>query len=193
MVPGDIPPALYTLYPHLLVRPVTAIFNKITRTSTWPRSWKTEYVTVIPKTTDPQEPSECRNISCTNYLSKLYESFVLEWSRVQVRPGLNQYRGEKGASATQLLIEVLYDTTRTLEDNRAGVVLSAIDFSKAFNRLDHQKCLKTFANKGASNEILGLLASFLGGREMTVKFGQERSDPRPVNAGAPQGSVLALA
>ena len=114
MVPGDIPPALFKLYPHLLAGPVTAIFNRITRSGSWPKSWKTEYVTIIPKTKDPQEPSDCRNISCMNYLSKLYESFVLEWSREQVRPGLNQYGGEREASATQLLIEVLYDTTQAL-------------------------------------------------------------------------------
>ena len=83
---------------------------------------------VISKTKDPQQPSDCRNISCTNYLSKLYELFVLDWSREEVRLSLNQYGGEKGASATQLLIEVLYDTTKALEDNRAAVDLSAIDF-----------------------------------------------------------------
>ena len=174
----------------MLARPVTAIFNLITKTSTWPACWKVEYVTVIPKVKDPQQPSDCRNISCTNYLSKLYESFVLDWSREQVKPKQNQYGGEKGASATQLLIEVLYDITSALEDNRAAVVLSAIDFSKAFNRLDHQKCLQAFADKGASTQILNLLASFLGGRTMTVKVEQERSAPRAVNAGAPQGSVL---
>ena len=156
----------------------------------WPTKWKTEYVTVIPKNNDPQEPSECRNISCTNFLSKLYESFLLTWSREEVSPKLNQFGGEAGASATQLLIEVIDDVTKSLEDNRAGVVLSAIDFSKAFNRLDHDKCLRSFANKGSSTQILRLLAAFMAGRQMIVRIDQEQSDARPVNAGAPQGSVL---
>ena len=189
-VPGDIPSVLYKMYPRELAKPITAIFNKITRQSCWPDKWKIEYVTVIPKVRDPQQPSDCRNISCTNYLSKLYESFVMDWSREEVRPDHNQYGGEKNASATQLLIEVISDVTTALEDNRAGVVLSAIDFSKAFNRLDHQKCLQSFANKGASTQVLNLLASFLQGRTMTVKVGQTKSTPKPVNAGAPQGSVL---
>ena len=123
-------------------------------------------------------------------MSKLYESFVLEWSREEVLPKSNQYGGEKGASSTQLLIEVISDITGTLEDNRAASVLSAIDFSKVFNRLDHEKCLKTFSNKGASTQILALLTAFLSGRKMTVRVGTESSQLRNVNAGAPQGSVL---
>ena len=98
--------------------------------------------------------------------------------------------GEKGASATQLLIEVVNDITSAMEDNRAGVVLSAIDFAKAFNRLDHSHCLGAFAKKGSSTQVLSLLSAFLMGRTMTVRVGKAMSTPRLVNAGAPQGSVL---
>lgn len=99
-VPGDITSVLYELYPQDLAIPIAHIFNMITRQCSWPVQWKVEYVTVIPKAKDPQQPSECGNISCTNYLSKLYEFFVLDWSQEEVRPEKNQYGGEKGASAT---------------------------------------------------------------------------------------------
>ena len=101
-------------------------------------------------------------------------------------PKLNQYGGEPGASSTQLLVEVLSDVTQGLEDNRAGVVLSAIDFSKAFNRLDHQRCLDYFAAKGSSTQVLQLLTTFLHQRTMSVRVEGARSDPLPVNAGAPK-------
>lgn len=84
----------------------------------------------------------------------------MQWSREEVRPKLNQYGGKPGASSTQLLIEVLSDITTAMEDNRAGVVLSALDFSKAFNRLDHAKCLQAFAKRGSFSKILSLLGSF---------------------------------
>ena len=170
--------------------PVTKIFNTIIKTSRWPKLWKTEYVTITPKNKSPESPAECRNISCTNFLSKIFESFVLQWSREQVVPKLNQYGGEPGASSTQMLVEVVDDVTSALEDNRAAVVLSALDFSIAFNRLDHTLCLESFASKGASTEVLALLASFLTGRNMTVRVGNDASKPRCVNAGAPKGSVL---
>ena len=144
------------------------------------------------------------------FLSKITESFVLKLAREEVTPSLNQYRGEPNASSTQLLIELLDYVTGAMEDNRAGIVYSSLDFFKAFNRLDHgtiltvwltdtsmlwvranhTKCLKIFADRGMSSQVLGLLGAFLTGRSMTVKVGNKHSKPRKVNAGAPQGSVL---
>ena len=44
--------------------------------------------------------------------------------------------------------------------------------------------------KGASNDLIKLLASFLHGRKLRVRIGDEMSEPKDVNARAPQGSVL---
>ena len=107
--------------------------------------------------------------------------------------GLSQAQpiwGRARGGAGHLLIELLDEITSSLEDNRAGVILSAIDFSKAFNRLDHGHCLQTFVNRGASSDIVKLLAAFLTKRTMTVRVGSKYSTPKYVYAGAPQGSVL---
>ena len=121
------------------------------------------------------------NISCTNFLSKLCESFVLDWTREQVRPKDNQFGGEKGCGSTHFLIEALDEITTTLEDNRSASVITSIDFSKAFNRLEHLSCLRAFERKGASTEIISILSSFMSDRIMTVRVGQEHSEMRPVN------------
>ena len=97
MVCGDIAPILYTKFLSKLAVPITRIFNVITRERKWPDKWKKEYVTVIPKEANSQDPGECRNVSCTNELPKVYESFVLEWCRQEVKPKLNQFSGEPGA------------------------------------------------------------------------------------------------
>ena len=66
----------------------------------------------------------------------------------------------------------------------------SVNYSKAFNRLEHLACLTSFARAGASNQLIKILTSFLQGRLMTVKVDKARSQLRRVNAGAPQGSVL---
>ena len=189
-VPGDLFPSLYQTYHQELAIPVTHIFNMMLEAKVWPLKWKTEYVTIIPKIAARERPAECRNISCTNFLSKVFERIILDMAREEVVPKLNQFGGEPKASTTHLLMSVLDYTINALEDNRSAVVLSAIDFSKAFNRLAHAACLKTFAKKGTSTEVISLLAAFLSKRQMTVKVEKEWSQPRAVNAGAPQGSVL---
>ena len=174
----------------VLCEPISKIYNKITETKQWPAQWKTEHVTIIPKTSCPESEAQCRNISCTNYLSKVFERFVLRWCQQFVSPKANQFGGQKGCSTYHFLAETWDDITDHLEDLRAASVLTAIDYSKAFNRVEHLPLLNTFTNKGMPTQLIQILAGFLSKRTMSVKLGMARSDPRPVNAGAPQGSVL---
>ena len=71
--------------------------------------------------------------------------------------------------------------------------LITIDFSKAFNRMSHQECINAFYRKGASNQTLNLIASFLSGRRMAVNINQKLSSQRVINGGSPQGCVSANA
>ena len=67
----------------------------------------------------------------------------------------------KGSSTAHLLVGVMDEVARGLKDDRASVILTSIDYAKAFNRLSYQHCLAAFARKGASMQVLELLATFL--------------------------------
>ena len=45
----------------------------------------------------------------------------------------------------------------------------SVDFSKAFNRMDHRLCLDALREKGASTESLAMVKAFLTGRTMRFK------------------------
>ena len=123
-------------------------------------------------------------------VSKVYESFVLNWLGAQTGLRCNQYGGVKGSGLEHLLVCMWQDVFQALEDPRAGVLLTSIDFAKVFNRLDFNHCLRTLRDKGASNGVLKGVASFLSECNMMVKAGTSLSDPRPVLGGVPQGSIL---
>ena len=72
MVPGDIFPKLIVPCGGLLSTPLSDIYNTIITTNVWPINWKKEYVTVIPKKSQPQGLEDLRNISCTKFFSKIY-------------------------------------------------------------------------------------------------------------------------
>ena len=192
MVDGDIFPALIAPCAAHLAIPLSDIFNTITTTMVWPVEWKKEVVTVIPKKNLPQSYSDLRNISCTKLFSKIYESYVLTWAQEEIELKPNQYGGTKGCSTSHMLISIWDEICDNCEDYRAGTVLTAIDYSKAFNRVSYQQCLKAFQKKGSSSEIIRLLATFLTNRSMVVKVGDARSDPRAVDGGCPQGSILGV-
>ena len=165
-VPGDI--FVQTLVKNIktLAPVISSIYKKIIQMSVWPTAWLTEYVTVIPKGNNPEDPAKCRNISCTNFLSKVLERLVLNYAKKQVKPKTNQFGGEKSCSTNHFLAEVWDQLSEHLEGSRAAVVHTSIDYSKAFNRLDHLACLNSFAVAGASTQLIKLLAAFLSGRKM---------------------------
>ena len=192
MVDGDILPQLVNRVADFIACPLASIYNAITVQESWPAAWKVEAVTPIPKKPVPESPNDTRNISCTRLFSKVYESFVLSWltRNCELRP--NQYGGVKGCGTEHFLLQLWQDILEGLDDSRAGVLLSSIDYSKAFNRLDFARCLQALKAKGVGQELLKIVASFLTGRQMSVKVGSYRSRPRPVLGGVPQGSRLGV-
>ena len=70
--------------------------------------------------------------------------------------------------------------------------MTSIDYAKAFNRLSFQECLAALARKGASSNLLAIIASFLSNRTMSVRVDESWSNPLPVFGGVPQGSILGV-
>ena len=83
-VSGEVFPELLTTYSDFFTIPLTLIYNEILKTHEWPLDWKTVYATVIPQNSCPQSFTDLRNISCTKLISKIMESYVLEWTGQEV-------------------------------------------------------------------------------------------------------------
>ena len=148
MVPGDIYPQLVTLFSDFLAIPLTAIYNDILSSYIWPSCWKKEYVTVIPKKAWSQGLGDLRNISCTLLASRVFESFVLDELKSEVKLRPNKYKGVKGLSTDSLLVQLWQETLHNLEDYRAGTIITSVDYSKAFKRMSYQHCLDALNKKG---------------------------------------------
>ena len=192
MVRGDIFPKIVSKCAQHIAWPLSAIYNKILATYIWPLDWKREYVTIIPKKTQPEDFADLRNISCTLFISKVFEHFLLRHIKEEIELKPNQYGGVKGCSTTHMIIDILQEICDNAEDYRSATILCAIDYAKAFNRMSYQHCLEAFRKKGSSTPVLRLIASFLTNRTMTVRVGNSWSDPLPVSGGCPQGSILGV-
>ena len=65
-----------------------------------------------------------------------------------------------------------------------------IDFSKAFDTVNHQLLLSKFQIYGVRGLPLALIKSYLSNRMQYVAYGDVSSSCRNVNIGVPQGSCL---
>ena len=64
-----------------------------------------------------------------------------------------------------------------------------IDYSKAFDLIDHTILVRKLIEKGISAELTKLLISFLTDRTHCTKVGNKTSKYRKITCGVPQGTV----
>ena len=68
--------------------------------------------------------------------------------------------------------------------------LFLLDFSKAFDKVNHSKLIWRLHNYGIRSNVLSWIRAFVGDRSQRVVVGGEESYSVPVTSGVPQGSVL---
>ena len=183
----DPPPSIIGPCSTTFAKIMTPIMNEIGNNKWWPSRWKMEEVTVIPKKTMPESLDQCRNISCTSIFSKLAETYMMEEIRQEIKLNENQYGGSLGSGTGHLLCDLTTDIMRELDQGEHVVSLMAVDFAKAFNRMSHDHCLTALAKKGASNQTINKVASFLSNRSMRIRQGNKLSAPRETPRGPPKG------
>ena len=95
---------------------------------------------------------------------------------------------EKRSCETQL-IQLVEDLGRQLSlGKQTDLIL--LDFSKAFDKVNHLKLLYKLSCFGVKGNTLNWIQSFLIGRTQTVVLDGESSEEVKVTSGVPQGSVL---
>ena len=133
--------------------PASRIFNNIVKTGAWPTRWKEERGIPLNKVKpkQPKNEEELRVISLTPFLSKIFESIIMDLLLKIVGPkiDLRQYGGLKGNSCSHYLIDlvtfILYN--QDLKEPKA-VLAAMVDFEKAFNRQNHNKLITILHDLG---------------------------------------------
>ena len=92
-------------------------------------------------------------------------------------------------STETALIRIHNDITKALDQNH-DVILILLDFSSAFDCLNHTIMINRLRGIGITGDMLKWFESYLTGRTYSVKINQEYSVPVTSRHGVPQGSVL---
>ena len=95
----------------------------------------------------------------------------------------------KRHSTETALIEITDDLLFELDKNRvSGMVL--MDYSKAFDMVDHQLLLQKLEIYGVKNREHLWFQSYLSNRKQMVSLSGKESDLASLNHGVPHGSIL---
>ena len=194
-VPGDIPVDILTEFLPEIISPITHIFNKVFSSHEWPCKFKKEFGVPIEKTPHPEFEDDLRSIGLTPFLSKRMEKLLINWIWKYIYPHINtdQLGGLPGCSIVHYIMRMMDFILRNLDDNSnnpSAVLGVTVDFSKAFNRMSHNKIVTILSDLNIPTCALRLIISYLYERTMCVRYCGAVSSDRVMPGGGPQGTLL---
>lgn len=193
--PDSIHPSLLKHCSSALAPILSCIFNQSLTNGEIPDDWLKANVCPIFKKGEKSNPANYRPISLTSCICKIFEHILV--SNIMYHMESNhlltdrQHGFRRNHSCEGQLISVLQDW-QTILDRKSHSRVDAVflDFSKAFDKVPHERLLHKLSAYGIQGQTLTWIRAFLTNRKQRVVINNETSDWISVTSGVPQGTVL---
>ena len=150
-------------------------------------------VTPIHKEGSKTNVENYRPISLLNSFSKIYEKLMhtrlFEFFELNNSLYENQYGFRSGRSCEHALLNAQNILLESLSKRQISLLL-LIDFSKAFDMVEHPILLQKLEHYGIRGPALKWLESYLSNRKQFVSVNGAESSTLSIDFGVPQGSIL---
>ena len=179
-------------------RPIAHIVNNCFSQGIYPKLWKLEFVTPVPKIFPPEKISDLRKISGLFNLSKITDKIIAEFfvEDMQLSRDKSQYGNQKKVSIQHYVIKMIHKILTGVDENSisksVAVILQMIDWKQAFDRQSHKIGIQSFIDNGVRPSLIPILLNFFQDRQMKVKWRGLLSKERSLPGGGPQGGTLGI-
>ena len=159
----------------------------------FPQALKTARVVPIYKSGKKTDVSNYRPISLLATFSKIYEKVmharIVEFLDKNNSIYERQYGFRSGRSCEHALLDAQNSLLNSLNRQQISLLL-LIDFSKAFDLVDHKILMKKLYHYGIRGIALDWMKSYLTDRKQFVSVNGSDSSVKLMRFGVPQGSIL---
>ena len=159
----------------------------------FPSELKVSNIIPLFKAEDPMMFNNYRPVSLLSIFSKIFEkamySRVVDFLEMHKILYDKQFGFRKKHSAFMAHM-ILVDTLIRALQNQEFVIGVFLDFSKAFDTVDHIILLSKLSHYGIRGIALDWFRSYLDGRTQYVTYNDEKSSIKSMVCGVPQGSIL---
>ena len=137
---------------------ITKICNRIWDTAEWPRQWKQSIYIPLPRKGDPRACENNRTISRIVHASKIVlkviQKHLEQYLEREIPDKQSGFRKNRGTRDQISNLRRLMETTR---EYQSKVYMGFIDYSEAFDCVDHQALLNSLREMGNSEHMIVLL------------------------------------
>nr|CAI5860341.1 unnamed protein product [Callosobruchus analis] len=172
---------------------LTHIVNCCLESGYFPEQWRKARVIPLPKTANPTSYDQLRPVSLLPVLSKILERVaydqILAYLNSNSLLPLRQSGFRTGHSTTSAVCDLLDNIVYAL-DNRKSTALLLLDFTKAFDKINHLLLISKCCYYGFSDNAVQFVKMYLKGRYQKVSVNQQSSTYKYIYSGVPQGSIL---
>ena len=189
----NIPTRLIKIVRHSISEPFSVIANSSFLEGIFPDKLKFAKVTPIHKGKSKLQCNNYRPISILPIFSKILEKLMN--SRLVRFLGINdiiykhQYGFQENKSTSLAILELQSQLINNIEKGLFSCCIF-LDFSKAFDTVNHNILLKKLEHYGIRGIALSWFKAYLDKRKQVVIANGETSSEQEVKCGVPQGSVL---
>ena len=142
---------------------------------------------------DNEDKKNYRPISNLTFLSKIVERIIFDqlYTFMEQAGILTKYQSAyRELHSTETALCKIYNDLVTATCSGKTSLLVLLDLSAAFDTIDHDLLMCDLHSFGIRGEAYLLMQSYLAGRFQRVVIGQSLSEPKSLQFGVPQGSIL---
>lgn len=189
--PDGVPAFLVRDCARIFAQPLEILFNLCIKNCCIPDLWKQSKVCPVFKKGDKSDITNYRPISIICNFCKALEILLHDalYPSVSNLISEHQHGFMKRRSTTSNLLCITQYISEAIDQRKQTDVIYT-DFSKAFDRLDHNILLNKLSDIGFSSSLLSFFHSYLSGRKNYVAYSGFRSVDFNATSGVPQGSIL---
>ena len=175
-----------------VVQAMKTIIDQIWKTGDWPSDWTQSEIITLPKVPGTQDCSKHRTISLISHASKVLLEIIRCRISHYVMPQIaeEQFGFVTGKGTTDAILTIRNIIEKTIKRQDQELWMMFVDYSKAFDSVQHSALWKSLIEFGTPEHLVWLLEKLYTKASGVIRLADDHTDQFQFEQGVRQGCII---